>query len=120
MALADTAQSRTARSPGLKLVTLIVLTIAMAAPLFLIQMAANDRQNTASDAARDIASGWGAPQTAAGPFLFVPYTITATELVNGNPVQQTEHRVATLLPTSLDIKGAVKTGERWRGIFKVP
>src|SRR5512138_2605780 len=71
--------SRTARSPGLKLLVIVALTIAMAVPLFLVQMAVSERQATAAGAATDIAQGYGGPQTVAGPVLLLPYTIQRSE-----------------------------------------
>ncbi len=120
MALDGVFSRSAARSPGLKFLLVIALTVAMAAPLFLIQLALSERENTAQQATQDIASGWGGSQIAAGPILFVPYTITVDSIVNGGALEQLQTRTAVLLPATLDIKAKTTTGERWRGIFKVP
>jgi len=120
MALDGILSRSAARSPGLKFLLVIMLTVAMAVPLFLIQLALSDRENTAQQATQDIASGWGGSQVAAGPILFVPYTISVDTVVNGGSLAQLQTRTAVLLPATLDIKAKATTGERWRGIFKVP
>ncbi len=120
MALDSVISHPATRSPGLKFIIVIVLTAAMAVPLFLIQLALSDRESTASQAAQDVASGWGGPQTVAGPMLFVPYTIISNTIVNGGPVQQQIRETAVLLPETLDVRADATAGERWRGIFKVP
>jgi inner membrane protein len=115
-----TAASRAARSPGLKILVIVGLTVLMALPLFLIQMALNDRQNTASGAATDIAQGYGGPQTVAGPLLLVPYAIKRTDTVDGKTVESTVHYTAALLPDDLKIGVKADTATRYRGIFPVP
>lgn len=112
--------SRAGRSPGLKLLVIVALTIAMAVPLFLVQMAVSDRQKTAAGAADDIAQGYGGPQTVAGPVLLLPYTLQRSELVDGKLVQSSQHFTAVLLPDDLKFKVNAKTETRSRGIFPVP
>jgi inner membrane protein len=120
MALDNMLSHSATRSPGLKFIIVIVLTAAMAIPLFLIQLALSDRESTAGQAAQDVASGWGGPQTVAGPMLFVPYSIVVNTIVNGSTVQQSMRETAVLLPSALDVTANATAGERWRGIYKVP
>ena len=120
MALDSLVSHPATRSPGLKFIIVIVLTVVMAIPLFLIQLALSDREGTASQAAQDVAGGWGGPQTVAGPMLLVPYTIVSDSIVNGQTVQQMSRQTAVILPETLDVKADATAGERWRGIFKVP
>ncbi|HEX3674497.1 MAG TPA: cell envelope integrity protein CreD [Rhizomicrobium sp.] len=108
------------RSPGFKLVILVLLTVLMAVPLFVIQLALLDRQSRANDAAQDIANGWGGAQTVAGPVLFVPYDQEAETVVDGKTMQSTQHLTAVLLPSSLTLDTKTATDTRWRGIFPVP
>ena len=54
-------------TPGFKFLLIAILTIAMGVPLFLIDVTLWDRQDRASEAASDVGSGWGGPQTVAGP-----------------------------------------------------
>lgn len=111
---------RAGRSPGLKLLVIVGLTVLMAVPLFLIQLALADRQNTAKGAATDIAQGFGGPQTVAGPLLLVPYSVQKTETVDGKSVQTIQHFTAVLLPDDLKTGVKADTGTRYRGIFPVP
>jgi inner membrane protein len=108
------------RAPGLKFLLIVILTIAMALPLFFIQLALSDRESSAQGAVQDVASGWGGSQTVAGPVVFVPYTAERPALVDGKTVQTTAYLTAALLPEDLGMKVRTTVEERWRGIFKVP
>ena len=114
------SMSRTARSPALKLLVIVGLTVAMALPLFLIQLALSDRQKTAEGAATDIAQGYGGPQSVAGPVLLLPYTVQRTEVVDGKQVQSTQQYTAVILPDDLKFNVHASTETRSRGIFPVP
>jgi inner membrane protein len=117
----DTMKSLpTVRSPGFKFLLIVLLTVAMAIPLFLIQLALSDREQTANSAATDIAAGWGGAQVVAGPVLLVPYTAVRQSLVNNQPVQVEQSYTAMLLPESLNMDVRATSGTRWRGIFEVP
>jgi len=108
------------RSPGFKLLLIVALTIAMAVPLFFVQLTLAEREGRAQEAAIDIATGWGGSQIVAGPVLFVPYETTEQEIVDTHMVQTTQRHTAVLLPTALNISAHADTQERWRGIFAVP
>lgn len=117
----DTMKSlSTVRSPGFKFLLIVILTVCMAVPLFLIQLALSDREQTAQGAANDIAAGWGGPQVVAGPVLLVPYTVHRQTLVNGQPVDVEQGYTAMLLPENLNTDVHAKSGTRWRGIFEIP
>ncbi len=83
-----TPAAPTLRSPGFKFLLIVILTIAMAVPLFFIQLVLSDREQTASGARSTIATGWGGAQVVAGPILFVPYTTA------GSPVRLTARSFA--------------------------
>jgi len=112
--------ARAARSPGLKLLVIVGLTILMAVPLFLIQISLSDREQTAEGAAADIAQGYGGAQTVSGPLLLIPYSVQRLETVDGKSVQTTQHFTAVLLPDDLNINVQADTETRSRGIFPVP
>jgi len=114
------ASSRAARSPALKLLVIVILTVAMAVPLFLVQLALSDRQQTAEGAAADIAQGYGGTQVVAGPVLLLPYTLQHTDIIDGKQVQTTQHFTAVVLPDDLKYKVHANTEARYRGIFPVP
>jgi inner membrane protein len=115
-----TPRSKISRSPGLKLVVIVVLTVVMAIPLFLIQAALTGRESTAAGAVADIASGWGGSQVVAGPVLLVPYTVQRTDVIDGKRVQTDERKTAVLLPENLNYRVRSTAETRWRGIFAVP
>jgi inner membrane protein len=106
----QTKGSRLLRSPAFKFFLIVLLTVAMAVPLFFIQLLLSDREQTASGAATDVAAGWGGPQVVAGPMLFVPYTQA------GDPTRRT----AVVLPENLDLRVQAGSGTRSRGIFAIP
>jgi inner membrane protein len=115
-----TGASRVFRSPGLKFLAIAALTVAMALPLFFINLALSDREQSANGAAIDIATGWGGTQTVAGPVLIVPYTVVREESVDGKVVRRTDHLSAVLLPEDLGVDAGAVEETRWRGIFSVP
>lgn len=112
--------SQRLRSPGIKFLIIAVLTVAMAIPLFFIQLALSDREQTAAGAAQDIANGWGGPQIVAGPVVLLPYTAVREEIIDGKTVQATQRLTAVLLPENLDMTAHPVTQTRWRGIYAVP
>ena len=123
MAIGDgisVAAGRAGRSPGLKLLVIVGLTILMAIPLFLIQMALSERQQTAAGAATDIAQGYGGPQAVAGPMLLVPYTLKHVDLVDGKTIETVSQYTSALLPDDLKMAVQADTETRYRGIFPVP
>ena len=107
-------------SLGLKLLAVVLLTIVMVIPLFIIELALDGREERASEAVADAATGWGATQMVAGPVLFIPYEVQVQSVVDGKTVVSTDHEEAVLLPTSLNIDARAATETRWRGIFEVP
>ncbi len=108
------------RSPGFKLLVIAALTIAMAVPLFFVQLVLSEREGRAQEAAQDIAGGWGGAQVVAGPMLFVPYESDDRQIVDGRVVQSKSRHTIAILPSALDIDATAQTQERRRGIFAVP
>jgi inner membrane protein len=113
-------QGRALRSPGAKIFMVAALTVAMAVPLFFIQLALSDRESTAAAASTDVAAGWGGPQVVAGPVLTVPYTIERSQVIDGKTVQTTVRDTRMLLPETLDLAVRASAQTRHRGIFAVP
>jgi inner membrane protein len=107
-------------SPGLKVLAVVLLTVAMAVPLFAIDLALDGREEKAAEATADVASGWGAGQIVAGPVLFIPYDVQRESVVNGLPFSSLAHEEAVLLPSLLSADVKADTSTRWRGIFEVP
>jgi len=113
-------QGRALRSPGAKIFMVAALTVAMAVPLFFIQLALSDREHTADQASSDVASGWGGPQVVSGPVLTVPYTVERSQVIDGKTVATTVRETRMLLPENLNLALHASAETRWRGIFKVP
>lgn len=115
-----TAPQSTARSPGLKLLLIALLTVAMAIPLFAINLTLSERQGRANEAAVDIAKGWGSEQTVAGPMLLVPYTDNEYQMVDGRSVVTPVRRSIAIMPEKLNFNATADVSERHRGIFDIP
>src|SRR5581483_4213349 len=106
--------------PGLKFLLVVALTIAMAVPLFFINLALADRESTAQGAAQDIATGWGGTQVVAGPILLIPFEVPTDTTVDDKIVHTVKRFTAVLLPETLDFKADTSEETRFRGIFAVP
>ncbi|NWH09341.1 MAG: cell envelope integrity protein CreD [Alphaproteobacteria bacterium] len=113
-------QARSAtRSPALKFFAVGILTFLMVVPLFMIYAVLYERTGRASEAAADIAQGWGGPQRVSGPFLAVPFTMVEQREENGRITNVTVRRTALFLPKSLDVAAQADVSQRQRGIFPV-
>ncbi len=108
------------RSPGLKLLVIIFLTLVMTFPLILVFAVLSERESRRNEAERNIADGWGHQQSVSGPFLLVPYTVATTVTVSGQQSEQLVTRYAVFLPQSLTSDAELKTETRARGIFAIP
>jgi len=110
------------RSPTVRLLSLMAMTLVLMVPLLLIDFTISERRGRRDSAIQDVSAKWGLSQQVAGPALIVPYVNRWIEpAVQGRPaVERSETRFATFLPTKLNIKAAVQTEARSRGIFSVP
>lgn len=109
-----------ARTPGLKVLLVALITIAMSVPLFFVFIALMDRQDYAKTAADDIARGWGGSQTIGGPALAIPYIVSESQRSGDGAVTSTDvRRVAIFLPKVLQANASTQTETRSRGIFDV-
>lgn len=77
-----------ARSPGIKLLFVALVGIALIVPLLMVYGLVSDRQHQARIAQDSIAAGWAGPQIISGPVLVIPYEEQriSTEVVNGQSV----------------------------------
>lgn len=99
-----------------RLVVMGVLALALLVPLTMILVTVSERAGRRDEAAREVSSTWGAPQTFGGAVLSVPYVQSWVD-GSGKP-QQAWHRVH-VLPNQLRIEGRVVPERRRRGIFEV-
>ncbi|HEX2082700.1 MAG TPA: cell envelope integrity protein CreD [Xanthomonadaceae bacterium] len=109
---------------GLKILTVLVLTLAILVPLAMIRGTIEDRQRYRFVAIRDIAANFGGRQVIAGPVLVVPYTETVEEDVEQE--DGTLRRVArrssaqwTFFPDTLAMEGELLPDTRRRGLHQV-
>jgi inner membrane protein len=99
------------RTPGFRLLLVILVGLLLAIPLLAVYGLVFDRQSQSETARNSIAAGWGGSQVLAGPVLVIPYSAESveTETINGRPVSRTvvterelflspdQHRLATRL-----------------------
>src|SRR4029077_4262724 len=74
-AQSEGAAQEKGRSPAIKFGLVVVMTVVMAIPLFIITLTLTSREISAAGAVSDIASNWGGAQTIAGVYIVVPYTV---------------------------------------------
>ncbi|MCC7394077.1 MAG: cell envelope integrity protein CreD [Sphingomonadaceae bacterium] len=60
-------------SPGIKLLFVILIGLALSVPLLTVYALVYDRQSQSETARANIAAGWGGPQMMVGPVLALPY-----------------------------------------------
>ena len=110
------------RSPGRKLLLAILISVALAIPIFMVWGLVYDRQNQSEQARASITEGWGGPQVMSGPVLVIPYkqTISETTESGGKPVVRTRtvDKELALDPEALDIASMVKPELRERSIYE--
>lgn len=82
---------RKERSPGIKLLFVALIALALTIPLMMVYALVWDRQSQSETAQNAINAGWGGPQIVAGPILAVPFKTTQeqTEQVDGRSVTRT-------------------------------
>jgi inner membrane protein len=79
---------RRERSPGIKLLFVALVGLALTLPLLLVYALVYDRQEQSQTAQATINAGWGGPQVVSGPVVVVPFRTTQsqTEEINGKTV----------------------------------
>jgi inner membrane protein len=78
-------EARRERSPGIKLLLVALVGLALTIPLLMVYALVYDRQDQSQTAQASINAGWGGPQVVSGPVIVVPFRTTQnqTEEVNG-------------------------------------
>lgn len=102
-------------SIGARLSIIVLLTLVLLIPSFLIQELISERENRRDSVVEEVSQKWGKEQTITGPVISVPYTHS---FGNDDKVEETI-RYAHFLPRDLNIKGSIAPEERYRGIYKV-
>ncbi len=111
------------RSPGIRLLFVMLVGMLLTVPLLMTYALVYDRQNQAQTAQAEINAGWGGAQILSGPLIAVPFRTTETTLeeVGGKQVSRavevekmfyispTENRVATQVDPEARVKSIYKS-----------
>lgn len=110
------------RSPGSKLVVIILVAMLLAVPLFTVWLLVYDRESQSQAALTSIAEGWAGPQTVSGPLLVIPYRAEIEESVeeNGRTVRRARVglRELVLAPAALALETDIAPERRSRSIYE--
>jgi inner membrane protein len=110
------------RTPGSKLLLVILVGLALAIPLFSVWLLVYDRQSQSEQATASITAGWGGPQAVSGPVLVIPYQSTASETVieGGRNVtrSRTVMRELSLAPEAIELGTDIGPQRRTRSIYE--
>ena len=110
------------RSPGIKLLFVMLIGAVLTIPLMMVYALVYDRQSQSTTAQAEINAGWGGPQVFAGPIIVVPFrtTTTQTEQVNGKPVDKVVEveKLLYLSPTTNRLTTKINPEERHKSIYR--
>jgi len=56
-----------------KVTTIVIITLLLLIPTFMIRTLITEREWTQNDAIREVSAKWGEEQTISGPFISIPY-----------------------------------------------
>ncbi len=104
------------KSIALKLVSIGFLILILLIPAGMLTSLIKERENTRSEAIREVSSKWGYSQTVTGPILTVPYR---TAYKDEKGVVRTAKEYAHFLPEALQVTGTIDPHTRYRGIYEV-
>jgi inner membrane protein len=117
-----TEEVRKERSPGIKLLFVALIGLALTIPLMLVWALVYDRQTQSETAQNSINAGWGGPQIVAGPIVVVPFRTTQTqeETVDGKQVTRVVEVEKLLYISPVDNKVTTKIDpqERRKSIYR--
>ena len=110
-----------ARSPLIRLLVVLFLSVVMQVPVLMIEGLIAERRTRRDAALDEVASSWGRAQTVTGPILVLPYVRRVHErTVDGKAVVREVRQRLRILPRTLQVEGRLEPQERRRGIFAVP
>jgi inner membrane protein len=111
---------RILRSPAFKFLLILLLTVLLLVPLFLVYGLIWERENRAQGVRREVGLLWGPEQRLLGPFLVVPYTVRVETVQGDKRVEQIQERRAVFTPQTLEVAGRAEAKTLRRSIFEVP
>ena len=113
---------RKERSPGIRLLFVMLIALVLAVPLMMVYALVYDRQNQAQTAQADINAGWGGAQVLSGPLIVVPFRTTQTqnETVDGRQVTRVVEveKLFYISPVENKVATKVDPEERAKSIYR--
>jgi inner membrane protein len=114
---------RKERSPGIKLLLVCLIALALIIPLTMVYALVWDRQSQSETAQSAINAGWGGPQVLAGPVVVVPFRTTETQNETGSDGKTTTRTVEVekllyISPTENKVSTSVRPEERRKSIYR--
>ncbi len=110
------------RSPGIRLLLVIIVGFVLLVPLVMVYALVSDRQHQSRVAQDAITMGSGGVQVISGPIMVVPYTTdeTVTEEVNGKTVTRTQQTTRELFfsPTKQAVTTKLEPEHKRKAIYK--
>lgn len=104
-----------------KIFAIFFIALMLLIPTAMIESLIGERENTQTEAIREVSSKWAEAQTISGPFVSIPYyryvKEEAKKDVPEKIIQIKEY--INILPTQLKINGAIKPEKRERGIYEI-
>ena len=104
----------------LKVGFIIGLLLLFLVPFIMIRGIVLDRQHRSAEAEQEIISLWGGRQTIAGPFITVPYKKIITEETENGVKSRAYTSYFFITPEKLNIRSAMSSEMRTRGIYEIP
>lgn len=110
-----------------KILIVIGLMLVIGIPLMMIQATIVERMSFRDEAVRSIAADSVREQTMIGPVLVLPYNdeyeeqeaVSDGKSTKTKTIKHSTNRRALVYPNDMQIKGAIETDRRYRGIHKV-
>ena len=113
---------RRERSPGIRLLFVILVGLALSVPLLLVYALVYDRQDQANTAQASINAGWGGAQVLSGPLLVVPFRTTQTQndTADGKTVSRVVEveKLFYIAPQANKVATSIVPEERRKSIYR--
>ena len=101
------------RSPGVKLLLVSLVALALALPLLLVYALVNDRETQSFTAQQAITAGWGGNQVVSGPVIAIPYKRQQVQVTRSVEVRDE----LSLSPASQSVETTLEPQTRRKSIY---
>ncbi|MDT8346847.1 MAG: cell envelope integrity protein CreD [Flavobacteriaceae bacterium] len=104
-----------------KIAAIIIIVLLLFIPTAMIYDLIDEREQTQREAIREVSSKWSEAQTIKGPFVSIPYYSFVKEFSKKDSVEKIIRvkKHLHILPTKLEISGAIIPEKRNRGIYEI-